>query len=747
MTAREGTLYFTVDARLLSQLGKELVADRGTALSELVKNAYDADAKRVTIHFIDPAQGGTLEIRDDGDGMNFGTVRDHWMRLSTGYKERHPTSPRFRRIRGGKKGIGRFAAHSLGERLTLSTTTEGSDQRIVATFDWRKFEQREKEEAGQKKKQAQDESGASLEKIGNPYRIEHASPDDKGTTLRIEGLRAAWSEADLKKVRRTLQFLQPPFPLAEVYRSEAETYPAISDPGFELRIRVGEDFREDEPGIEAPTETDNFLGAATAVVTAEVAEDGTATWHVQSDRIDLDETAEHPKKLLVTGPFLLTVSYFNYKRDAIGDITVKIAREMGQEYGGIRIYRDDLRVSPYGDPGNDWLSLDKLARRREVLYPVSNANWFGHVALSRERNVLLVDTASREGVIENEAFEELRTFVRDVLLDCGRRVARVRGKKELARKRQLPAPDSRKNLVEKALAVAHEAVKVAGEGNLEEAEKVFGRASEIVAEARVSDASAKRHEESLLEEIDLLRVLASLGTSIVVFSHEVRASINMNKDRLADIEVEAEEAPEPWKSRALEAVGEASSAIDRLDDLARFIEGYTSYSRRRDRKAQPLYSILEKFTETFRRLADRLSAELDWKVEPINLRTRPMARSELEAILINLLTNALKAIEGQPHRRIRVTAEEEEQEILLRFQDSGRGIPEEIRESLFEPFVTTSLASDHDLGLGTGLGLKIVQDIAEANRGSVRLGSTEEGFTSCFEVRLRKAKQGAADND
>ena len=752
MISGSGLLHFTVDARILSQLGEELVADRTTALAELVKNAYDADAERVTIHFLDPAKGGVLEVRDDGEGMSLATIQNHWMRLSTGNKERNPISSRFKRIRGGKKGIGRFAAHSLGERLVLSTTVEGSDERVIATFEWAEFEKThaEEEKGGTEGKgddegkgdpdgKDEGEKGVLLEKVGSPYRIESAPGGKKGTILRIERLRAAWTDKDLEKVRRALQLLQPPFPLADVYHPGAPPATANTDPGFLLRIRVGEASDED---IRSPTESDRFLDAATAIVEGQVAEDGTATWQVRSERLGLAEETVYKKKLLMVGTFFLEASYFIHSRDAIGDVTVKTARDMGNDYGGIRVYRDGLRVPPYGDPANDWLGLDELYRKRDVLYPIGNNNWFGHLALSREQNVLLIDTASREGVIENEAFEELRIFVRDVLVDCGRRVARVRGKKERARKRELPVPESRKALVERTLEVAREALNLADAGKRDEAEAVFDRASAIVVEARTSDASAKRLEATFLEEIDLLRVLASLGTSIVVFSHEVRAAIDTSKARLIDIEEDAEEAPEPWKNAAREAVDKAAVAIDRLDDLARFIEGYTGRSRRRERKAQPLHLVLAEFSETFRRLVERQGAEIDWEMEPMSLRTQPMARSELEAILINLLTNALKACEGRSQRRIRLTAGEDDGEILLRFQDSGKGVPEEIRETLFEPFVTTSLASDYDLGLGTGLGLKIVQDILETNRGSVRLGTADTGFTTCFEIRLPRIQRG-----
>src|SRR5215211_6190664 len=89
-----GELSFAVDARHIRQLGRELVGDRTTALSELIKNAYDADARTVTLRFLDAAQGagGTLEIQDDGEGMSLSELRKGWMRISTPVKDEKPRS-------------------------------------------------------------------------------------------------------------------------------------------------------------------------------------------------------------------------------------------------------------------------------------------------------------------------------------------------------------------------------------------------------------------------------------------------------------------------------------------------------------------------------------------------------------------------------------------------------------------------------------------------------------------------------
>jgi len=115
-----------------------------------------------------------------------------------------------------------------------------------------------------------------------------------------------------------------------------------------------------------------------------------------------------------------------------------------------------------------------------------------------------------------------------------------------------------------------------------------------------------------------------------------------------------------------------------------------------------------------------------------------MNRSELEAVLFNLLTNAIKAVDSEGHdeRRIKVSGTLDEDQVLIRFEDNGTGIGDDIRDRIFDPFVTSVPSGESVLGAGTGLGLKIVSDIAEEVRGSVRLGEPSEGYSTCLEFRV-----------
>ena len=115
---------FTVDAGLIQRLGYELVGRAETAVSELIKNSYDADATIVDVDFIDTAvQGGSLVISDNGLGMTEEQLINGFMRISSTDKLHNPTSPRFNRTKAGRKGIGRFAAQRLGEELVIVTQT------------------------------------------------------------------------------------------------------------------------------------------------------------------------------------------------------------------------------------------------------------------------------------------------------------------------------------------------------------------------------------------------------------------------------------------------------------------------------------------------------------------------------------------------------------------------------------------------------------------------------------------------
>lgn len=211
---------FSVDAAHIQRLGLELVAKQETALIELVKNAYDAEASRVTVDFTNyDVPGGTLVIEDDGIGMSLDIIREAWMRISTVNKRDNPISPNYGRIRAGRKGIGRFAVQRLGRSLILETEVRGSQNGLRVTFNW----------------DSEFTDGKSLNDIFNNVQAYQKDINAQRTRLTILDLREGWTQSALQRAWKAVLLLQPPFKLNTQFKREGNQ-PENVDPGFEVVI-------------------------------------------------------------------------------------------------------------------------------------------------------------------------------------------------------------------------------------------------------------------------------------------------------------------------------------------------------------------------------------------------------------------------------------------------------------------------------------------------------------------------------
>lgn len=145
MSSNEEILKWRFDISTFRLIGRELITDRITALFELVKNSYDANAKRVNVIFKNitpisimdrngniiaaPNPDCRIIIQDNGYGMSFEDIRDKWMVIGTASKRKKPYSPEpYNRRCVGEKGIGRFAVDKLGDKVNIITKKEGENQ-------------------------------------------------------------------------------------------------------------------------------------------------------------------------------------------------------------------------------------------------------------------------------------------------------------------------------------------------------------------------------------------------------------------------------------------------------------------------------------------------------------------------------------------------------------------------------------------------------------------------------------------
>lgn len=707
----ENRVRFTVDATHVQRLGRELVAKQETALAELIKNAYDADATVVLIRIAPPTEvsAGSIEIEDDGSGMTKADVRQSWMRISTDSKVDQVQSAKYVRSRAGRKGIGRFAVERLGTRLDLTTRGVGESKGLRISFDWDGSFTR----------------GQELGLISHVIEEFDKSADDHGTLLRITGLRDDWDEASIRAAwKMVFQLLDP-----LVGRASADSpKESVPDPGFEVFI----DSQDAKGARVSLSLEEEFASLAIAHIQGELHSDGTTTFRVDSSKLNFhDEETVVRKDLVGLGSVSMSAHYLIFDSQAMSGVKVKQAIALAKELGGVKLYRNGFRVAPYGEERDDWLSLASDTARRAILVPANNSNFVGKVYVTSEQNPGLEETASREGLVEGASYRQLVRFVKDCLWWGAKRVGSARERKIEAGQRDFVA---RRPSLHSRVAELTNRLRAAKNG--EEADEAI---DEILRLASDHEAQAANDREHSLRYEAMLRVLASLGLSISVFSHEVSGSTSLLTGSINNFIEEMSELEPPPSSKLLSAAEAAKTSAHRISDLGGYLGSLTSQSESRKLRTLVPKTLCETFAHQFRDYIEGIGIELQIQSIDPALRTCPMHRSEFDSVLFNFLSNSIKAIKRarRASPKIRLSALQDRKYVLVRFQDTGDGISPEHRDRVFDAFFTTS-GSDLEEGpeSGTGLGLRIVSDIAISYGGSVSVAEPDQGFATAFELRL-----------
>ncbi|MCX2838380.1 ATP-binding protein [Salinimicrobium sp. MT39] len=722
---------FSVDAGVIDRLGTELVARQETAVSELVKNSYDADAKKVVLKFEDSESiGGTLFIEDDGLGMTKDQLINGFMRISSTDKLRHPLSERYNRKRAGQKGIGRFAVQRLGKKLTIITQTLNGDHTLVLTIDWSHYK-----------------GDVDLGNITNKITT-IPKRKDEGTTLKIEGLKDRWSQAAIKRIYRYVSAIIQPFPLSEEKVIEEKNGQVeILDPGFKTIFKK----IEGDKAIVIADESKMIYNHALAEIDGWIDDNGLGIYSIVSKKLDIDKYGEigsDPDDMTIPFTHLKKVRfkayYFVYNSGLIPQMHETSIKKAARTSGGIRLYRNGFRVLPYGEPGNDWLKLDQSVTRRSILPVHGNNNFFGFVELTDEEGEFN-ETSSREGLMENEALIQLQNFVYRTLMQSvfitaeARNIKIVSGQQKdgkLYEKIELRIKDIAHTLESLDLELEKE------EGNIQVKNRRKKRLKKLKKDIKEVAKLQKEETSKMLKEKSMLRVLSSVGITIGQFIHEVRDYvINMESDVKFLLE----------KLRSDTVLTERLLILDR--NITTF-KSYTSYfdnviSQNVIRELKPIeiQNRVEYFWKSIHN--DALKSNIKFEIPERNgsyLYTIPMHPSEWSSILFNFYTNSKKAIKRtEKAGEIKIECGLDNNNIFLEFSDTGDGISEENEEKIFDEFFTTTspnslneIDSSNEI-TGTGLGLKIVKDIVSSYRGSIQVVSPKEGFSTCIRIDIPKA--------
>ena len=742
-----GTLTFTVEGRILRELGERLVKQPEVALVELIKNSYDADAVTCDVVYEPPER---ILVIDDGHGMTLSEFENGWMRIGTSAKAVEGRSRTYDRMITGEKGIGRFAVRFLGTKLELRTVAYDRSRKmrtlLTAEFDWPSFDQTE-----------------DLGEVEVPYTLRRAPARSiNGTTLIVTVLRApALNKINLDSVRTaTLGVLTP-------YRSLLRNAPLAPharrgrkpksqpDPGFTLNIQPYE--AVSEYGDVARAILDHAV--LRAVLTLQ---DGRVHLNVYRRGADKPVLKINDKYTSSIGGLYADIRFFPQRKGTFTDLPVdgRRAKTWLKENGGVAVFDRAFRVLPYGTPTDDWLWLaaDTARRAREPRsslalkhFPMdeptrvsTQLNYMlrlpypqqlvGVVQVEGQRSSHqrdadsgLIPAADREGFIDNNAFRQLRDIVRGAV----EALAAADRELQLEQEREERVAALRQLRSETRAAIRD----IEANPNIRSADK-----TRIVNQLLETQALAEKHEERARERESALEVMSLLGVVAGFMTHEFGAA-------LAELET---------SQRILSGLGKrdasfqaAADAIGQhvatLREFATYSKGYIEGAGARPKRPYTARPRIQQVKRVFGKYAEERGINVDIDVDPEL--TAPLVPVSLyNGIVLNLFTNALKAIItriGPGDRRIAFRAWNENQWHVLEVSDTGVGVPDALRTRIFDPlFTTTSAVSNRDpLGSGMGLGLALVKRGTETFGGRVELVDPPPGFATCFRVRLPLSEQ------
>ena len=675
---KKGKTVLRPRARIIRIIGEELISNDMVAIVELVKNSYDADAKKVEIKFNEPLKEGfgSIIIRDDGSGMDLETVKKGWMEPASTTKAEKRKSRKGRKLLG-KKGIGRFASAKLSKKLYMTTKTK-EDNEIHSYFNWEHFKNDKK----------------YLDEIECEWEVRKPESIQKhGTLLVLNELNSDWNEKKLEKLKTHLSRLISPFEIK-----------AVED--FEIELILPKEF-ENISGLINPPES---LGRPDYRIKGNVNINGEVTFIYESRKTGEKPQAKEdvilrkPTRKPKCGQF-----EFEFRVWDIGEKESRlrdVKRDL-KEVGGISIYRDGFRVAPYGEPKNDWLGLD-IRRVNNPTQRLSNNQITGYVSISLEKNPVLVDQSNREGIVESQEFEDIKESIKDILsrLENERYNERPREGKEV------------KNILKIFSKISLDPV-------IEIVNKRLPEDKEAQQIVKNTDNSIKEGIKQAQEVISRYRRLSTLGLLIDVLLHDGNNILLRLDNEVLLLEKELNKKSgngvifDHLKNIQLERKA-LSKLFERLEPFG---------GRKRGRpKTILLENAIKNVFELFK-----------IKILELNVETRitegetkvTFDESDLQMIFVNLLDNSLYWLDNlkQKEKKITVEITETQDELQIIFSDNGPGVKNEDAERIFEPYF--SRKPD-----GIGLGLTIAGELIEEYGGYLELISNGPLEGVSFRIKL-----------
>lgn len=763
-------LKFHVTARTAKLIGMENFANAEGAVIELVKNAYDADSSvcYVVFDIQSTPKESAIYIIDKGFGMTDDVITNQWMTIGTDDKLQHAQSSRTGRVKSGAKGIGRFALNRLGAETEMLTFP---DDRLFGyrwMLDWRAFDQPGKKLS---------DIDAILEEIDNedfltrcrhfgldriePLFNDLCSTPFKGTLIRISNLNDEWEEDSISNLFGTLEMLIPEhltadFQLFLYTMSDTEMYGSVPTGGFDdydykvsahytggesnvLQISIERNELNlslletryagvfEQPAMKAfPFRLEDFKKGK---FTKEVSMDG--FW--DKDRLN------------DVGEFIFT---FFFLKNTVNDDSDSLSsrkypyngfdsasrKRWLKKFGGVKIYRDNFRVRPYGEPGNDWLRLGERQSQspggpgqKMGGYRIRPNQIAGSVYISRLSNLFFNDKSSREGMQENEEFGLLKSLLIRVISEFENDRNTIMFSLSQWDRQNNPSEAKARDL---SRHIAEERKRKDESGS--QSKKTD---EEILAEGYLN-------MENLLSEKDnelmLLRGLASTGIVVTSFTHELKSLSGRLMPRTGSLETILHNYIKPEELNGIDRFDNPYYHIELIRQEDQKLQQWLQYSLntirrdKRERKIVSFHVYFESFGQLWRESLKRKSIHLVIGDVPKELSVKAF-EMDLDSIFNNFIANSVYSLlrTDVTDKEIHVSVYRDHDYVAIDFVDNGKGLDKEYQDnpSVIFNALETSTKDKYGNKIGTGMGLYIAKSVVGSYKdASIGLIPVTEGF-------------------
>lgn len=692
--ANSKSIPFRVQSHVLKLLGDELIGHDRLAVFELVKNSYDADATVVDITLALNADPPKIVVNDNGIGMSAETIERSWLEIGTDSKRSKSARLRSRmgRLALGEKGVGRLAIQKLGEILKLTTREEGKPE-YEFSINWTNLVDSARYLGDGLKVKVEENSSPEVFKSG------------PGTYIEISGLyRTQWSRREIRDLYRLVSSLSNPF-------DEAESFTVnLHLPG-----------REDE--IEGLPTLHQMLEAAVWNFNFSLDEAGLLTWDYEftpprfkglkqrktnaSEKLQLLEPDEddlpvevgrsrqkrddriflQSENLKGIGPIKGGFHAF-HRRDEIlkASGAPQQLKKWLDNQTGVRVYRDNIRVFNYGEPGEDWLGLDARRINRPA-GKLGTQSVIAQISLSLAGSTSLKEKTNREGFDDNEAFQRLRRIVLSIFDRFQREHGPDRAEIDKALKGEQEAPPPVQDALEKL--------------------ESLGKQHKLEKEVKPILQSIQQ-ELKTFREVMVSSGLA--GMNLALIFHEVVHSI----DRV---------------QRKLQGAADPEDIRREIDHLRKLLDTFKPLLQRDPPRKVSVEDLVERATSMHEDRFQRHGVVFsNWTADPAKKHsfTQTLPRGLMVAALSNVIDNAIYWTRFRRERDERkapgailvVSNWDDETGGLIAVVDNGPGfqLP---RDQLGRPFFSTRAG-------GMGLGLFYCKTVMDSIGGKLEvIGAAE----------------------